>query len=163
MIKRSGRLGEIWWSVWISKSQRSLCVSFSRTAAGLCIYHLFVWSNLNFLHISQWITLITHSCLVLYSFGDNLLHSLDMWLMVPSLSPHNLHLVLCCVLSILALIWFDWFLWHCFVLQLGLFFSATSTFSRVRCRLPVVWNVLSDVFLPTFVFWLLSFRWYSCH
>ena len=34
------------------KSQRSLWVSFPRTDAGLCVYHLFVWSNLNFLHIS---------------------------------------------------------------------------------------------------------------
>ena len=38
---------------------------FSRTGDGLCIYHLFVWSNLNFLHIPQW---ITSSCLVLYFF-----------------------------------------------------------------------------------------------
>ena len=65
IIIRSGLLAEIRWSVYISKSHRSLCVSFSRTAAGLCIYHLFVWSNFNFLHISQWITLPTQSCLVL--------------------------------------------------------------------------------------------------
>ena len=52
-----------------------------------CVYHLFVWSNLNFLHISQWITLPTQSCLVSYSFCANLLHSLIMWLMVSSLSP----------------------------------------------------------------------------
>ena len=87
------------------KSHRSLCESFSRTGAGLCIYHLFVWSNWNFLHISQWITLPTQSCLALYSFGANLLHSLIMWLIVSSLSPHSLHLLLCCVLSILTLIW----------------------------------------------------------
>ena len=46
ITKRSGFLDEIRWSVCMSKSHRSLCVSFSRTAAGLCIYHLFVWSNL---------------------------------------------------------------------------------------------------------------------
>ena len=46
-------------SVCMLKSHRSLFVSFSRTGAGLCIYHLLVWSNLNFLHISQWITLPT--------------------------------------------------------------------------------------------------------
>ena len=57
IIIRSGRLGEIRWSVCILKSQRSLCVSFSKTDSGLCIYHLFVWSNLNFLHSAQWITL----------------------------------------------------------------------------------------------------------
>ena len=44
-ITRSGRLVRIRWSVCISKSQRVLCVSFSRTDSGLCIYHLFVWSN----------------------------------------------------------------------------------------------------------------------
>ena len=88
----------------MSKSHRSLCVSFSWTGAGFCIYHLLAWSNLNFLHISQWITLPTQSCLVSYSFSANLLHWL-MWLMVSSLSPRSLHLLFCCVLSILALIW----------------------------------------------------------
>ena len=51
-------------------------MSFSRTGAGLCIYNLLVWSNLNFLHISHWLTLSTQSCLVLYSLCANLLHSL---------------------------------------------------------------------------------------
>ena len=45
IIIRSGFLAEIRCSVFISKSHRSLCVSFSRTGAWLCIYHLFVWSN----------------------------------------------------------------------------------------------------------------------
>ena len=40
-----GVLAEIRWSVCMSKSHRSLCVSFCSTGAGLCIYHLFVWSN----------------------------------------------------------------------------------------------------------------------
>ena len=93
------------WSVCMSKSHRSLCVSFSRTGAGLCICHLFVWSNFNFLHIFQWIPLPTQSCLVLYSFCDNLLHSLIMWLMVSSLPPYSWHLLFCCVLSILTFIW----------------------------------------------------------
>ncbi len=67
IIIRSSFLGEIRRSVCMPKSNRSLCVSFFRTAAWLCIYHLFVWLNLNFLHISQWITLPTQSCLLLYS------------------------------------------------------------------------------------------------
>ena len=37
--------------------------AFSRKGARLCIYQMFVWSNLNFLHISQWITFPTQSCL----------------------------------------------------------------------------------------------------
>ena len=73
------------WSICMSKSQRNLCVPFSRTNIGLCMYYLFVWSNLNFLHNSQWITLPTQSCLVLYSFCVNLLHSVIMWFMVSSI------------------------------------------------------------------------------
>ena len=105
IIIRSGLLAEIRWSACMSKSHRSLCELFSRAGAGLCTYHLFVWSNLNFLHISQWITLPTQLCLVLYSFCANLLHSLIMRLIVSSLSLHSLHLLFCRILSILALIW----------------------------------------------------------
>ena len=105
IIIRSGLLVWIMWSVCMLKSHRNLCVSFSRTGAGLCTYHLLVWSNLNLLHISQWITFPTQSCLALYSFCANLLHSLIMWLMVSSLSPHSLHLLHNCVLSILTLVW----------------------------------------------------------
>ena len=50
---RSGLLADIRWSVYMSKSHWSLCVSFSWTDAGLCIYHLLVWSNFDFWHISQ--------------------------------------------------------------------------------------------------------------
>ena len=100
----SGRLTEIRWPACISESQRSLCLLLSRTDFGLSIYHLFIWSNLIFLHNSQWITLPTQSCLVLYPFCANLLHSLIMRLSVSSLFPHNLHLLFCCVLSIIALI-----------------------------------------------------------
>ena len=98
IIKRSGHLAEIRWSVCIEKPQRSLCVSFSRSYSGLGIYHLFVWSNLNFWHSSQWITLATLLCLVLYSFCTYLLHSLIMWLIVSSLSPNNLHLLFYCLI-----------------------------------------------------------------
>ena len=105
IIIRFVLLAEISWSVCISNSHRSLCVLFSKTGAGLCIYHLLLWSNFNFLHISEWITLPTQLCLVLYAFCANLLHSLIMWLMVSSLSSHSLYLLFCCVLSILALIW----------------------------------------------------------
>ena len=99
IIIRSGLLVGIRWSVCRLKSYRSLCVSFSRTGAGLCINHLLVWSNLNFLHNSQWITLLSQSCLALYSFCANLLHWLIMWLIVSSLSPHSLHLLFRCVYS----------------------------------------------------------------
>ena len=74
IIIRSGCLTEVRRSTCIIKSHRSLCVSFSRTDAGLSIYLLFVWSNFDFLHNSQWITLPTQSCLLLNSFCANLLH-----------------------------------------------------------------------------------------
>ena len=67
IIIRSGYLTEIRWSACMSKPLRSLCVSFSWTDSGLCICHLFVWSNFNFLHNSQWIHLPTQSYLVLYT------------------------------------------------------------------------------------------------
>ena len=104
IIIKSGLLARIRWSVCMLKSHRSLCVAFSRTGAGMCIYHLLVWSNLSFFHISQWITLLTQSCLALYSRCANLLHSLIIWLMVSSPSPHRLHLLFCWVVSILPLI-----------------------------------------------------------
>ena len=57
IIIRSGLLAEIRWSVCMSKSHRS--VLFSRASAGLDMYYLSVWSNFNFLHISQCIALLT--------------------------------------------------------------------------------------------------------
>ena len=102
-ITRSGCLTKIRWFVCIRKSQRIFCISFSRMHSGLCIYNLFVWWNLNFMHNSHWITSHTQSCLVLYALCADLLDSLIMWWNVLSLSPHNRRLLFCCVLSILAL------------------------------------------------------------
>ena len=113
IIIKSGLRAEIRWSECRSKSHRSLRESFSRTGAGLCIGHLFVWSNLNFLHISQGITLPTQSCLVLYSFCANLRHSLIVWLMVSSAY------ICYFVASYLFSLWYDWFLRRCLVLLLG--------------------------------------------
>ena len=98
-------LAKIRWSIFISKSLRSSCLSFSRTDTGSCIYHLFVRSYLKFLHILQWITHSNQSCLLLYSLCTKLLHSLVMWLIVSSLSPHNLNLIFCCVWSIFLIIY----------------------------------------------------------
>ena len=74
IIIRSGHLAEIRWSICISKSQRISCISFFRTDSGLCIYHLFIWSNFSFLHNSLWIPLLTLSYLVLKFFSANLLY-----------------------------------------------------------------------------------------
>ena len=91
----SVRLVRIRWSGCTSKFHRSLCILFSRKDFGLIIYYLFVWSNFNFLHNSQWINLPTQLCQVLYSFCTNF---------VSSPSPHNLHLPFYCIFSIIALI-----------------------------------------------------------
>ena len=64
-ITRFGRLAEIRWSICISKYLRSLFISFSWTYSVLCIYNVFAWPNLYFLHNSQSITNHTQSCLVL--------------------------------------------------------------------------------------------------
>ena len=119
-------------SVCLSKYLRSLCLSFSRKDSGLYIYHLFVWSNVNFLHKSQRMILLTQSYLVLHCFCANLLHSLIMWLIVSPLTPHNLHLLFCCMLYILAFIWF---------VLLTLFFSAIWRDSVSVLRLPFLCNI----------------------
>ena len=56
IIPRSGLLGKIRWSV-SRKIQKALRITFSRTDSGLWMCHMLVWSNLNFLHNIQWITL----------------------------------------------------------------------------------------------------------
>ena len=80
---RSDLLVEIGRSVCISKSQSSLCISFSRTDSKSCIYHFLTWSNFTLLHSSQWIIFFTQSCLHLYSYCASLLHSLIIWLLIP--------------------------------------------------------------------------------
>ena len=47
-IMRFDLLAWIRWSVCISKSQRILFISFSRTHSGLCTYHLFIESNYHY-------------------------------------------------------------------------------------------------------------------
>ena len=102
------------------------------------------------MYISQWITLPTPSYLVLYTFCANLLHSVIMWLIVSPLSPHNLHLLFYCVLSILALIWLvlmaflSFFYFHLLLLDiLILSFSSRS---------------IHLIFIHVFVFLLLLFH-----
>ena len=71
----------------ISKSNSSLCVLFSRTGAGVGVVKFLVHFPVDHLP--------TQSCLHLYLFCANLLHSLTMWLIVSSLSLHSLHLLFC--------------------------------------------------------------------
>ena len=60
-ITKSVFLVGIRWSVCISKSQKMLYLSFSRTDSGLCI----LWLNFNVLQNSPWITFPAQLCLIL--------------------------------------------------------------------------------------------------
>ena len=140
-----------------------LCVLFSWTDSELSIYHSFIWSNSNFLHNSLWITFPTQSYLVLYTFCVNLLHSLIIRLIISSLSPQNLHLQFCCVLSILVL---TQCLLRCFVLlTVEIHFLskdfpsvAMCKFSQVRFRLLFA-CCFSSHFCFLVIFVLLIFVW----
>ena len=97
---------------------------------------------------SQWITLPTQLCQILYSFCANLLHSLIMWLIVSSLSPHNLHLLFCCVLSILISVWLIFYWIFCADIRrdLGFPLLAVHVFSfeiLVIGRLKRPWSCFS--------------------
>ena len=89
-------LVEIRRTVYTSKSHGNLCVLFSRTDSEFCEYHLFVGSNLNFLHISLWITVQTQS------FCAKLQNLLLIWLIVSSRSPYKLHFLYCFVFEIVG-------------------------------------------------------------
>ena len=95
-----------WWSL-LQDVWPRLVDSFAHIILldGFWVVHipLFIWSNLIVLHNSQWITFPTQSCLVLYTCYVNLLYSLIILLIILSQSPHNLHLLFCCVLLIFAL------------------------------------------------------------
>ena len=112
-------LAGIRWFVCMLKSHRSLCVPFSRTGAGLCIYHLLVWSNLNFLYISQWITLPTQSCLALYYTPSVLICCIRLLCDWSFRLCHRIAYIYCFVASYLFSLWYDWSSWRYPVLVLG--------------------------------------------
>ena len=154
----------LWLVVWltlggpiVSQNPRGVCVSHSPGQILGCANTICSYGQISiFLHNFQWITLLTQSCLVLYSFCANLLHLLTMWLIVSSLSSHNLHLLFCCVLSILAFMWLVLMALFCAAIKrdsvslLRFPFLRKSMFSRVKYRMLVVWNVHWIVFLPSF-------------
>ena len=91
---RSGFLVEVSWSC-VCQSLIGVCVCHSPGQLLGCAYTICSYGQIS----------ISCTSPSEYSFCANLLHSLILWLMVSSLSPHNLHLLFCCILSILALIW----------------------------------------------------------
>ena len=86
----SGLLASITWSHWMVISHKILHFSFSTTPSGWCSYH-FSPLLMSYLQQSfQWTNLAILSCLLLYSFCANILHSLRMWFIV---SPFWLHIL----------------------------------------------------------------------
>ena len=112
IIIRSDLLAGIRRSVCMLKSHRSLCVSFSRTGAGFCIYHLLVWSNFNFLHISQYRPSHVSPYTPVLIYCIRLLCDWSFRLC------HCIAYIYCFVASLFS-IWYDWYLWRWPVLLLG--------------------------------------------
>ena len=86
-LSRSGRLAVIRWSVCISKSKRTLWVSFSRMDSWLCIYYLLTWWNFSFLHILKGSISLPTPCLILHSLRANLLHSFIIIIIIIIIRP----------------------------------------------------------------------------
>ena len=126
IIIRSGFLAEIRWSICTSKSHRSLCVSSSRTGAGLCIHHLLVWSNCTSPCPPSRVSFYTLSVLICY-----IRILWDWWFNL----YHRIAYISYFVASYLFSFWYDWFLWRCFVLLFGeiLFLSRVQVFWCEYC------------------------------
>ena len=99
------------------------------------------------------LTLPTQSCQVLYSFCANLQHSLIMWLMVSSLSLHCLHLLFCCVLSIVTLIW---------LILMALFCAAIRRDSVSLLKFPFL-NHIYLIYMYKEDLALNNLQWLICH
>ena len=128
-------IGQVFWPTlgdpFVCQSSIGVSVSFTRTDAESCIYQLFVWSNFNFLCNFQWISFLTQSCLVLYSFVLNCcIRLLCDWSF--RLSPHNLRLLFCSlsIYSIFVMIGSYGVVLCCYKERLT-FLSHIQVFSRV--------------------------------
>ena len=101
IIIRSGCLAGIGWSVlYLQIPENFVCV---------ILQDIFWVVHIPFVHIEKfpflahfpWITMPTQSWLVLYSLE---ICCIRLWFLVSSLSSHNVHLLFCCALFVLALI-----------------------------------------------------------
>ena len=138
----SGLLAAVKWSVCTVKSQRILQESFSVIPSGWCTYYFdLTWIPFT-LQISQWICLPIQSCLLLYSLGASLGHSLATWLVVSSALLHILHFVCLCDLSIFPLIT---------LVQMACSWAANIIFSFHTLWSNFAIATYSDSLLPLFV------------
>ena len=127
----SGILAEIRWSFVFQIPEKFVRLILSDRS---WIVHIPLVRVVKFKLLAQFLVdnLPTLSCLLLYSFCASFLHSLNMLLIVSSLLPHNLYLLFCCVLSILALIW---------LFLMALFFVAIRRDSVSLLRFPFLSNI----------------------
>ena len=88
--------------LFLSQNPWEFCVLFSRTDSRLSKYRLVIFLNFNFLHNSQGTPFPTLSCLVVYLLCVSLMNLFIMWLIDSFHSPHNQHLLFCCISSIFA-------------------------------------------------------------
>ena len=107
-----GPVVEIRRSVYILKSQRILCVSFSRRDAWLCIYDLFV----EFKVLAQFPVDSPCPPSRVYSYRLSVLIShirllCNWWFRL----NHYITCIYCFVASYQSSLWYDWPLWRCFV------------------------------------------------
>ena len=138
----SGLLAAVKWSVCTVKCQRILQESFSVIPSGWCTYYFdLTWIPFT-LQISQWICLPIQSCLLLYSLGASLGHSLATWLVVSSALLHILHFVCLCDLSIFPLIT---------LVQMACSWAANIIFSFHTLWSNFAIATYSDSLLPLFV------------
>ena len=155
-IIRSGYLAEIMWSVYISKFQRTLFFSFSRTDSKLCIYHLFVCSNFNLFSTipSGW---LFHSLIIIIFIiiiiPCELVTPTELMVFHWSLWQLYIHLRCNCWPSMrsecqVILFEYSQLLWYPFVL---LFSFPLQVSSAYPCPAYFIWNYLS-FFLWCFIF-----------
>ena len=107
---------------------------FYHYSYSLRVFHMSVswWSFIGVWANFQWISCGSPCPPSRVSSRGNLLHLLIVWLIVSSLSPHNLHMLFCCVLSILALI---------SLVLMTLFYAANKRDSVSHLRFPFLRHV----------------------
>ena len=133
---------------------------------GLCIYHLFVWSNFNFLHNSQWISLPTQSRL-LFTLSELIccIHLLYDW---SCRLCHYIVCIFCFVASYLGLIWLVRMALFCVVIRRDsvslLRFPFLSYVHVFSCEMSLVSRLKRSLsfFSSHFFSCLLSFRRSLC-
>ena len=121
--------------LFISQNSRGVCASHSPGQQLSCAYTICSNGQISIsFKIPSGSLCQNQSYLVLYSFCANLLHSFIMWVIVSFLSPHSLHLLFSCDLSILALIW---------LVLMALFWAAIRRNSISLLRSPPFFIIVS--------------------